>query len=891
MHMNRIIYFLSSFLILASHVFGFAERDFRSKNGQVIRGSIEKYFEDGDVLLKRSKDLQLFRISLNVFTEDDQAFVKNNFPPNHDALPKFQRPLSKSALMTNAKYIDSIIDAKLRSYNQRPNKITSDETFLRRTYLKIIGRIPTYSESVAFLTDRDRSSKRTRLVDSLLLTEGYVSHWFHFWADILRAKDNLGNRMSGVPFVDYIREFIAMNRPYDEWIKEMLSSSGPYWEKGNGGVGYFLRDQGMQLDNMSNTVRIFLGTSLECAQCHDHPFDRWTQKQFYEMAAYTEGSGNLRRRGAENLNALNRLARTEQRRLEQMEKPREARNLRDAARNISDLVQVGLESMGRGKIKLPNDYQYDNARPGEELKAKTIFGLATELDANFQAKGSRASYANWVASVANPRFTTVIVSRLWKEVFGMALIEPLDNMFDDTMATHPELQLHLEKVMVALDYDLKEFLRILYNTQTFQRQAPTREVMSRDAKDTIMSPEVKWVVAGPYPQDPTRNSVPYFYQGPILERMSGEQIWDSLVTLAYPNIDNRKRRKPHGGYDNFVKYTAMTGDELFAEVMRRTGLDPNAQAPARPANNMPKMELNAKQKGSMDVVMKYADLYCMSCHDSGKSRGDVNIEQYHDDPGRLAGNASMLKMFASALEKKEMPPSNRQLQPTIKERAEMVTALNTLLAEAPAGGATMQGEAMAMKLSDPINTDCPIKPGRAIDPSLLALNEDGETVGFCCQSCLNQHKRNMAAKANPSAPSSTSSASTANYVRDPNSVRASELSSPVQNGHLVREFGGSDREQIENSHKQASVTQVLNLLNGYVEEKILKKKDAIVLNNVKNAGSKEDQIETAFLSILNRKPDAKETRNIKEALQKSGDNFYKDIVWVLVNSHEFLFVN
>ena len=362
MHMNRIIYFLSSFLILASHVFGFAERDFRSKNGQVIRGSIEKYFEDGDVLLKRSKDLQLFRISLNVFTEDDQAFVKNNFPPNHDALPKFQRPLSKSALMTNAKYIDSIIDAKLRSYNQRPNKITSDETFLRRTYLKIIGRIPTYSESVAFLTDRDRSSKRTRLVDSLLLTEGYVSHWFHFWADILRAKDNLGNRMSGVPFVDYIREFIAMNRPYDEWIKEMLSSSGPYWEKGNGGVGYFLRDQGMQLDNMSNTVRIFLGTSLECAQCHDHPFDRWTQKQFYEMAAYTEGSGNLRRRGAENLNALNRLARTEQRRLEQMEKPREARNLRDAARNISDLVQVGLESMGRGKIKLPNANTITNGR-------------------------------------------------------------------------------------------------------------------------------------------------------------------------------------------------------------------------------------------------------------------------------------------------------------------------------------------------------------------------------------------------------------------------------------------------------------------------------------------------------------------------------------------------
>ena len=887
--MTRNLFFFVSLFAFSLSLFGLAERNFRSKNGQVIKGTILKHFDDGDVLLQRSKDLQLFRINLDIFTEDDQAFVKNNFPPNHDALPEFQRPLTNKALMTNAKYIDNLIEARLRSYNQRPNKIANDETFLRRTYLKVIGRIPTYDETKAFLSDRDSSTKRTRLIDSLLLTEGYVSHWFHFWADILRAKDNLGNRMSGIPYVDYIREFIAMNRPYDEWVKEMLSSSGPYWEKGNGGVGYFLRDAGMQLDNMSNTVRIFLGTSLECAQCHDHPFDRWTQKQFYEMAAYTEGSGNLRRRGVENLNALNRLANAERRRLEQMERPREARNLRDAARDISDIVQVGLESMGRGKIRLPNDYQYDNAKPGEELTAKTIFGLATELDANFQSTGSRASYANWVASEANPRFTTVIVNRLWKEVFGMALIEPLDNMFDDTMATHPVLQLHLEKVMVALNYDLKEFLRILYNTQAFQRMSPSREVMPRDAKDKVMPPEVQWVIAGPYSQDPTRNSVPYFYQGPMLERMSGEQIWDSLVTLAYPNIDNRKRRKPHNGYDNFVKYTTMTGDELFAEVMRGTGLDPNAQAPAEPANNMPKMELNAKQKGSMEVVMKYADLYCMSCHDSGRSRGDINIEQYHDDPGRLAGNSSMLKMFASALEKKEMPPSNRQLQPTAQERSEMVTALNTLLAEAPADTAPMQGEAMAMKLGDPINTDCPIKPGRAIDPTLLALNEDGETVGFCCQSCLNQHKRNMAAKTSPT-PSSTSSASTANYVRDQNSVRASELSSPVQNGHLVREFGGSDREQIENSHKQASVTQVLNLLNGYVESRILNKKDALVLNNVMNAGSKEAQIDTAFLSILNRKPDAKETRNIKDALQKSGDNFYKDIVWVLVNSHEFLFV-
>ena len=284
--------------------------------------------------------------------------------------------------------------------------------------------------------------------------------------------------------------------------------------------------------------------------------------------------------------------------------------------------------------------------------------------------------------------------------------------------------------MVALDYDLKEFLRILYNTQAFQRESPSREVMSRDTKDTIMPPEVQWVIAGPYQQDPTRNSVPYFYQGPMLERMSGEQIWDSLVTLAYPDVDNRKFQKPSRNYDNFVKYSSMSGDELFAEVMRRTGIDPNAKAPARPANGAPKMELNQKQKSAIEVVMKYSDIYCMSCHDSGKSRGDVDIEQFHDDPSALAGNPTMIKMFAAALEKKEMPPPQRQLQPLIKERAEMVAALNTLLAEAPAGGVAMAGDAMAKKFGEPINTDCPIKPGRPIDPSLLALNEDGDTVGF-----------------------------------------------------------------------------------------------------------------------------------------------------------------
>ena len=102
--------------------------------------------------MKRSKDLQLFRINLDIFTEDDQAFVKNNFPQIMMHFPEFQRPLTSQALITNARYIDNLIETRLRSYNQRPNRPVSDEVFLRRAYLKIIGRIPSYDESKAFLS-------------------------------------------------------------------------------------------------------------------------------------------------------------------------------------------------------------------------------------------------------------------------------------------------------------------------------------------------------------------------------------------------------------------------------------------------------------------------------------------------------------------------------------------------------------------------------------------------------------------------------------------------------------------------------------------------------------------------------------------------------------------
>ena len=224
--MTKLPVFISfiSYFLVAQLSFG-AARDFHSNNGQKINGSVIKYFENGDVLLKRTKDQQLFRINLDIFTEDDQAFVKNNFPPNHDALPTFNRPLSDRDLAINAQFIDRIVEAKLRSYNQRPNKEISNETFLRRAYLKIIGRIPTLEETKEFLSQRDRKA-RGQLIDKLLASEGYNKNWYIYWADILRAKTRVGNQGSdGYPFVRYLKDSIAANKPYDVWVKVIFHRS------------------------------------------------------------------------------------------------------------------------------------------------------------------------------------------------------------------------------------------------------------------------------------------------------------------------------------------------------------------------------------------------------------------------------------------------------------------------------------------------------------------------------------------------------------------------------------------------------------------------------------------------------------------------------------------
>ena len=211
---------------------------------------------------------------------------------------------------------------------------------------------------------------------------------------------------------------------------------------------------------------------------------------------------------------------------------------------LRDILGYGLDdNLGKGTIKLTDAFMEDDAKPGDVLQAKAIFAPPLEIKKTELPK-SREQFSTWITSEANPRFTTVIVNRLWKRAFGIGLIEPLDDMNDNTESSNPKLLAYLEKIMASVDYDVKEFMRVLYSMDLF-----TRESVKDDHKGVET----------------------YYFAGPPLQRMTGEQIWDSLVTLVYNNIDSPERVPSN--YDEkyqmvFERYKEKTGQEIYDELKK-----------------------------------------------------------------------------------------------------------------------------------------------------------------------------------------------------------------------------------------------------------------------------------------------------------------------------------
>lgn len=435
----------------------------------------------------------------------------------------------RAEALAGAVTIDEYLETVWKDKKIAPQRRVSDSVFVRRIYLDIAGRIPTMEETLSFLKS-GKSTKRSDLIDELLDSEAYVSDMYNMWSDVLRMQSEM--RGDGNQYAAWLKNAIRENKPYNEFAYELITAEGYTWE--NGAAGYYLRDDGMPLDNMANTVQVFLGTSLVCAQCHDHPFDKWSQLEFYEMAAYTYGI-RTRVRPA-NLTAAQKMVAGD-------EKARTALN------NFARDLTYGV-AYSKGTLRLPHDYKYEDAKPRSVVEPYTIFGDVAEAAGS---TGLREAYGAWLTSEDNARFTHVIANRLWKKVFGVGLIEPVDMWTDDSVAYHPQLLDYMAHKMRSFDYDQKQFLRMLYNSRTYQREVSGESM-----------PE----------------SGEWHFTGPVLRRMSAEQYWDSLMTLTIPAVDKRIGASSYGMYSGGrgAALQAMTAKEL-ADAARKIakGEDVNLQ--------------------------------------------------------------------------------------------------------------------------------------------------------------------------------------------------------------------------------------------------------------------------------------------------------------------------
>lgn len=390
--------------------------------------------------------------------------------------------------------IDAMVEANLSKHGLEPNKIADDYTFVRRVFLDSVGTIPTLVQTNGY-AGSNKPNKAEAAVDKLLSSPGYVSHMYNYWSNILRVKDRPENNILAFPYRDYIKEQLRTNRPYDEWVYEMLTAEGKVWE--NPAVGYTLRDNGMPLVHVDNTVRVFLGTQIGCAQCHDHPFDRWTQYEFYQLAAFLHGTRTRDGGGTPAFEKGNPVQRVRK------ELESSGKQLRGS---MQTLVQANLFRVSfneNKKLRLPHDYQYDDAKPKQLVAPKFLWG-----DAPDSSLSPREQYAAWMTDSKNPRFARTIANRLWKKVFGVGLVEPVDDFTDDTVSENDELLDFITAEMIRLDFNQKEFLRTLMYTKTYQRESSNF--------------------------DPSEAEY-YHFPGPALRRMTAEQAWDSILTIAIYN--------------------------------------------------------------------------------------------------------------------------------------------------------------------------------------------------------------------------------------------------------------------------------------------------------------------------------------------------------------------
>ena len=323
--------------------------------------------------------------------------------------------------VTENNYIDTHVNAKLRKLRIAPSDLCDDPTFLRRVYLDITGTLPSPDEVRTFLADTS-GGKRDAVIDDLLGRKEFVDLWVMKWAELLqiRSADQQVqmSTKSALQYFDWLEGEITQNVPVDVMVKKLLTATGPSFEEPAANFYKIERDT---LKLSENVAQAFMGVRVQCTQCHNHPFDRWTMNDYFGFAAFFAQVG--RKAG---------------------EDPRE----------------TIVFNSGGGAVKHPVT--------GKDMAPKFLGGAQPEI-----AKGAdrRQVLAEWLTAPENPYFSRNLANIIWAQFFGKGIIDPVDDVRVSNPATNPELLDKLAAQLTAYRYDFKKLVRDICTSRTYQLSA------------------------------------------------------------------------------------------------------------------------------------------------------------------------------------------------------------------------------------------------------------------------------------------------------------------------------------------------------------------------------------------------------------------------------------
>jgi WD40 repeat protein/mono/diheme cytochrome c family protein len=327
--------------------------------------------------------------------------------------------------------VDRFVASKWERMKIQPSSICSDSEFLRRIHLDLTGLPPTAQRVREFLADTtDSKTKREREIDTLLASDAFTDHWTNKWSDLLQVNSKFLGKEGAAKFKDWIRASIAEKKPYDRFVYEILTATGSNREHPAASYYKILRTPE---ETVENSTHLFLAVRFNCNKCHDHPFERWTQDQYYETAAYfsqigfkkDEASGNATIGGT-------------------------------AVEGAKPLWEEVFDT-GSGDIK--------HQRTQQVVAPKLPFDCQYTAP---EGASRRVQFASWVTAPSNPYFAKSFVNRMWGYLLGKGLIEPIDDIRAGNPPSIPELLEFLEKDFKDHSFDVRHLIRTICTSDVYQ---------------------------------------------------------------------------------------------------------------------------------------------------------------------------------------------------------------------------------------------------------------------------------------------------------------------------------------------------------------------------------------------------------------------------------------